>query len=133
MTTSTIERKIKGLLAQAADREGTPEGDAFRDKAFSLMAQYGVEQATLPNADADDIANTAISLSGCYTDMQAILLAAISQALHCRSLSWKQRGSTRVSRTIVYGRRCHLDRVTMLFSLLNPQMITGAANGLFTK
>ena len=38
----SIKAKVEKLLRQAADREGTPEGDAFREKAFSLMAEYGV-------------------------------------------------------------------------------------------
>lgn len=121
-----IERRIKGLLAKAADREGTPEGDACRDKAISLMAQYGVEEAKLNTDEGNAMTSRTIKLGGSYTHQQSYLYAAIANALHCKTIAM---GTGRKTNEItIFGRARHVERAVMLGTILNPQMITGSNN-----
>lgn len=119
-----IERRIKGLLAQAADREGTPEGEIFQARAFELMARYGVEQAQLDTGDGDELIAREIDLAGAYTPMQFHLAGVVGKALHCYSLG--KGNGRKVNRVIFYGKARHAERAVMLFSILNPQMAAGA-------
>ena len=43
--TDDLKSRVQKLLNQAADREGTPEGDTFYEKAFDLMARYGFDES----------------------------------------------------------------------------------------
>lgn len=121
-----IKDKVQKLLNQAADREGTPEGDVFYEKAFELMARYGFEEKDLGPRD-DEMTYVSFDLSGTYTDMQMYLLNAIATALHCTTLGAKMPRRIRVERGTVYGLRRHIDRVSLLFSLLNPMMAAQAS------
>ena len=44
---AAMKEKVQKLLALARDRQGTPEGETFENKAFELMAKYGVSAAAL--------------------------------------------------------------------------------------
>lgn len=121
-----IERRVRALLAQAADQDGTPEGDAFQARAFELMARYGVDQAQLGDDDTDEMGKRVIELAGAYTPSQFELAGYIGRALHCHI---EGRGNGRkVLRVVFYGKTRHIERAAMLFSILNPQMATGAEN-----
>lgn len=126
MNNDKIMRKIKALMSQANDQAGTPEGDAFLDKALTLMAEYGVEQAQLNEPADNEIVSKEIAHSGSYTDMQAQLLAQIARALHCATVGSGVFRSSRISRTTLFGRKRHVERVEMLFSVLNPEMLAGS-------
>lgn len=125
-TMDTIKVKVEKLLRMAADREGTPEGDVFRDKAFELMAQYGVERAQLRSDDPNDAVRRDVEFAGTYTDMQFELFNSLARELHCQAVMFKVPRSSRVERGVVFGCQHHVDRVMMLFGLLSPQMIVGA-------
>ncbi|WP_018297763.1 DUF2786 domain-containing protein [Corynebacterium lubricantis] len=119
-----IKERVQKLLNQAADREGTPEGDAFYDKAFELMASYGFDERDLGTKQVgDNISRKVFAFSGAYTDMQAYLLNSLVRGLHCVAFSAGTYRSTKVKQMTVFGAERHLDRVDLLFSLLNPQMI----------
>lgn len=120
-----ITRRIQGLLAQAADREGTPEGDTFRDRAFELIAQYGVDEAKLQgNTTGNGMVHGTLDMSGPYTVMQQTLLSGIAQALRCQVIGV---GSTRkVEQLHIFGRQRNVDRALLLYSVLMPQMMAGA-------
>lgn len=121
-----IERRVRALLTQAADQDGTPEGDAFQARAFELMARYGVDQAQLGDNDTDEMTKRTINLTGSYSHQQLNLAGTIGHALHCQVYG---RGTGRKADSFtVYGRARHIERVVMLFSILNPQMATGAEN-----
>lgn len=124
--TNAIRAKVEKLLAMAADREGTPEGDTFRDKALELMAQYGVEASQTNTAGRTSAIRVDIEFSGRYTDMQFRLLNTLAHALHCHVVMFQVPRSSRVVRGVVFGREHHVERVTLLHSLLNPAMIAGA-------
>ncbi|MHA2788063.1 DUF2786 domain-containing protein [Corynebacterium sp. S7] len=127
--TNKIKERVQKLLNQAADREGTPEGDAFYDKAFALMASYGFDERDLSTQqDADNVGRKTFAFSGAYTDMQAYLLNSIVHGLHCVAFSSGTYRSTKVKQMMVFGTERHLDRVDLLFTLLNAQMIAQAKN-----
>jgi hypothetical protein len=125
--TDKIKEKVQKLLAQANDREGTPEGDMFMSRAFELIAQYGLEGVELDPQESADAVHKSVNLSGSYTDRQAVLLHSIATALHCKSLSNRKYNSTAVASVELFGAKRHIERVEMLFSLLNPQMVAGAS------
>ena len=80
-----VREKVRKLLNQAADREGTPEGDVFRDKAFALIAQYGLDPAKLgdPTDAGAEMKVVDLDMSGAYQRQQIGLLNALARALHC--------------------------------------------------
>ena len=119
-----IERRVRALLTQATDQAGTPEGDAFQARAFNLIARYGINEAALRPCDDTEIIGRTIELGGAYTPIQLQLAGAIGEALHC----YVQGTGTgrKVSAFMVYGKARHVDRVVLLFSILNPQMVTAA-------
>lgn len=120
----SIKDRVKKLLDRAADQQGTPEGDACFAKAFDLMSRYGFEERDLKNPDdGDEVINKTFEFRGAYTDMQATLLQCLSEALHCKAYMTKRHRSTKVMDMTVFGLRRHMERVDMLFSLLNPKML----------
>lgn len=122
-----IRDKVQKLLNQAADRQGTAEGDSYYAKAFALMAQYGFDERDLHRDDeAGEVRHEIFEFSGAYTEMQSTLLLAIATALHCTGFAQRVRRSTRISSATVFGVGDHVERVKMLFSMLNPAMLLAA-------
>ena len=119
-----IERRVRALLAQATDQAGTPEGDAFQARAFNLIARYGINEAALHPCDGTEMIGRTIELGGAYTPIQLQLAGAIGEALHC----YVQGMGTgrRISAVMIHGKARHVDRVVLLFSILNPQMVAAA-------
>lgn len=126
-TDDKIKQRVQKLLNQARDQEGTPEGDAFYARAFELMAQYGYEQRDLrDNDDGSEVGQRAYEFSGAYTDMQANLLLTIARALHCSGFTQRVYNSTRIKDAVIFGCARHLERVDMLYALLQPAMLADA-------
>ncbi|WP_231914600.1 DUF2786 domain-containing protein [Corynebacterium renale] len=121
-----IKSRVQKLLNQAADREGTPEGDIFYEKAFALMAQYGLEASQLGD-EREDEGILRLEFSGTYTDMQARLATALAKVLHCVCFVNSLPRSTRVYEITIFGAAHHRGRVEMLFHMLNLTMAGGAA------
>ena len=122
----SIKLKVEKLLAMAADREGSPEGDAFRVKAFELMAQYGVDEAQLSAGEEARVVHRETQLTGTYTDMQFMLLNALGTVLHCQVVMFKLPRSSKVSKAVLFGRPHHVERAVLLYGFLSPAMIAGA-------
>lgn len=122
-----VKQRVRKLLNQAADREGTPEGEAFYEKAFALMAQYGLAASQVDDSPDAQVGYSVIEFSGTYTDMQARLATALAKVLHCECFVNSKRRSTRVSRITIFGAEHNRDRAEMLFRMLNLSMATGAA------
>jgi len=122
-----VKERVQKLLNQAADRAGTAEGEIFYQKAFELMATYGFEERDLRNpTDGDEVIMRTFALGGSYTDMQASLLLNLCNALHCMGYMESTRRSRKISTVTAFGLRRHIERVDMLFGVLNPQMAAGA-------
>ncbi|MEX3504224.1 DUF2786 domain-containing protein [Corynebacterium sp. LK2510] len=122
-----LKAKVRKLLNQAADREGTAEGDAFYERAFELMAAYGFRERDIDNPDdGADTIHLRVEFDGAYTDMQSLLLLRLADAMHCTGFAHKAYNSTRTPAATIFGLRCHVERVRMLHALLSPVMIAGA-------
>lgn len=122
-----VKERVHKLLNQAADQEGSPEGETFYRKAFELMANYGFEERDLARPDDDvEVMRKQYSFSGTYTDMQARLFADVAGGLHCVVFYNKNYGGTSVNSATVFGVRSHVERLDVLYSLLLPQMLAGA-------
>lgn len=127
MTTSTgnasIKEKVQKLLNQAADQEGTPEAEAFYEKAFELMARHGVEHWELPGNDQSrGMRKLVVDLTGKYTEMQMHLLNSIADGLHCTAVAMRRARAVGVESGMVFGVSMHVERVELLFTILNPLM-----------
>lgn len=119
-----IKEKVRKLLAQAEDRHGTLEGDVFYDKAFELIARYGIDRSDL-DTDESSVVSRTIDIGGAYSGMQAALLIALAEALYCTGFSSGPR-LTKISSVTLFGREKHLDRVDMLYAMLRLTMFSGA-------
>lgn len=136
MTTTTttttkkanIEERVRKLLAQAHDQEGTPEGETFRAKAFEMIARYGIEEAALArNEKRDDIVQSIVELGGVHSDLRSYLMSMMADALHCMTVVHTVSRSRRISKIEIFGRKAHVERVVFLFDVLAPQMLALAA------
>lgn len=119
----SIRDKVRKLLNQAADQEGTPEAAVFYDKAFSLMARHGFDERDV--ASGEDIRGRQrldIEFQGSYSDMQMNLLNTLADALHCVAVAMRRPRAVGVVSGSVFGLRAHVERVDLLFALLNPTM-----------
>ena len=125
-TENKVKQRLKKLLNQARDREGTPEGDVFYARAFELMAEYGYEQRDIDGPDPAEVGRRTYEFAGAYTEMQANLLLTIATALHCTGFSQRVYNSTRMKDAVIFGCERHLERVDMLYSLLLPAMLADA-------
>lgn len=121
-----VKDRIRKLLAQAEDRQGTPEGDVFYDKAFELLARYGFECSDVQQED-NKVEQRTVPIDGAYSGMQAALLIELARALHCTGFNTGPRVSKIVSVTL-FGRACHLERVVLLYGMLRLSMLCGARN-----
>ncbi|QGU02852.1 hypothetical protein CKALI_09985 [Corynebacterium kalinowskii] len=119
-----IKERIRKLLAQAEDQQGTPEGDVFYDKAFALIAQYGIDRSELDHDD-ESVTMRTFAIDGSYSGMQASLLISLGEVLHCVGFNTGPRPS-RIYSVTLFGLPKHLDRVEMLYSMLRLSMLSGA-------
>ncbi|WP_219459822.1 DUF2786 domain-containing protein [Nonomuraea rhizosphaerae] len=124
MTTAsdkTLDR-IRGYLAIAEHpNTGTEEAETFRERAYALMAKYGIERAHLAAAGqiTDELASWGLVVNGTHQAEQIQLLAAVVNARTCRVLSWRVDGQTFL---MVSGYQSDLDAVQMLYASLALQM-----------
>jgi hypothetical protein len=120
--------KVRKLFAKAESVAGTPEADIFNAKAYDLIAKYGVDETAARERAGEGpapIVTVDITLTGPYITQQRGLLQSIAKSLHCAPL-WMSR-KTGPDRDIIVGTSNHTDRVQVLFSMLMPQMLAGAA------
>lgn len=126
-----IERVAK-LLRQAEDAEQSgrdAENVAFQEKAFEIMAAYGIDEA-LARAKQDGLdakvdpkaGSIYIRLEGKYRPMQAHLLHRVARAMHCTAIQLGTMGNITLK---VYGMPDHLDRLQILWEILVPQAQRG--------
>lgn len=123
-----LRDKVAKLLRQAEDVAGTPEEAVFQAKAFELMAKYGISEAVVDAAkrglDASDLRDAIkweVIIEGKYAQAQMLLLHNLAQSLHSKTVYVKDGAGT--LRMYVYGVPTHLERIQMLWSILQPQMM----------
>lgn len=95
-----IKDRIRKLLAQAEDQEGTSEGEAFLDKAFELLAEYGLDRSEVEQSG--NAMQREIAIDGSYSLEQAQLLLAIAEAMHCVGFSIGP-GNGRADSVTIFG------------------------------
>lgn len=116
------KERIRKLLAQARDQEGTPEGDAFQAKAFELAARYGLTEFDLEDStdlSADLVEE--ITVEGSYRIERQTLLGNIAAALGCALVRY--RGSNRVK---IAGSRANVEKTRVLYDSLVLHMMSEA-------
>jgi hypothetical protein len=124
---------VAKLLRQAEDVAGTPEEQVFHAKAFELMAKYGLDIANieahkegLDVSQLPDAIKWSARISGKYAYQQLLLLHNISQALHCKTVYTTIRDASDGKKCYalhVFGVPRHVERVEMLWNILQPQML----------
>ena len=128
-----IAVKIGKLLAQAEDAAKAGRSDeeqAFQIKAFTLLAQYGLSEATARAALDGHAAKVEVKaeyiyqvMEGKYKPVQATFFYHFAEALHCKSiLVGGRQGNVTVQ---VFGVPDHLRRVQMMWKMLQPQLMRG--------
>lgn len=118
-----IAQRIAKLLDTAESYGDSPAAETYRQKAYALSAQYGVEAAERMGDEAYDMLIAEYDMVGSYTDMQANLLHCIADALHCYVVVQRMPRSSKVAKATVFGKARHIERVEMLFEVLNDQMV----------
>lgn len=116
--------KVAKLLRQAESVDGTPEADMFRSRAFELIAKYGIDEAlVLEKQTRAELPPEAIEwtvrVQGSWQHAQMLLLFSLGHSLHCE-VAYKS-GTPLVVK--VYGMPNHIDRVRILWELLQPEML----------
>lgn len=123
MTTQRIADKIRKLLAQAADREGTPEGDAFQAKALDLLARYGLTEFDVED-DAQDLQKDCIEfydVTNYFRVQRQTLIGVIARALEVFAVR-----IPRSTTIILAGTRRNVARTIMLYEQLVMHAESGA-------
>jgi hypothetical protein len=122
---------IKDLLAKARRTDG-PESDAFAARATKLMAEYGVEEAMLEEADegTGELVCKKVRFRAPYIQDKAGLFTAISFVLGCKNV-WHDEDNQylRGEKILrVYGYASDFERAHLLFGSLNLHMARELVN-----
>lgn len=118
--------KVRKLFAQAKSVAGTPEAEAFEERAFALIAKHGIDELEARRAAGDSASDYALcrrfTIEGPYPKQQKALLTRIADAFHCSSVLLHGHHTVEV-----FGIPEHIYDAHTLFSILNPQMLAQAA------
>lgn len=120
--------RIRKLFAKAESVAGTPEADVLLERAYALLAKYGVDEVLArsgPDATAAEVTVHDHVVSGKYQPDQVSLIASLSVAMHCRAVTSARGDGTRVVHVV--GVRRHVERVSMLAGALTGVMLAAAA------
>ena len=120
--------RVRKLFAKAESVAGTPEAEVLLERAYALLAKYGVDE-TLARAGTDPSASEVMLLapvvSGKYQPDQVGLVASLCAAMHCRAVTSRRGDGARVVHIV--GARRHVERVGMLAGALTGIMLAAAA------
>jgi hypothetical protein len=126
-------QRVAKLLRQAegAAQAGNPEEEqAFQLRAFEIMARYGIDEA-LARATVDGLNKTIdpkgdhfyVTMEGRYKPLQADVYYQLVQVLHCQAvLTAGRQGRVTLH---VFGMPDHLERIRIMWDLLQPQFMRG--------
>lgn len=120
--------RVRKLFAKAESVAGTPEAEVLLERAYALLAKYGVDEAlarSQPGDPAGDVAVVDHPVAGAYQPDQVGLVASLATAMHCRAVTATRGDGTRVVHIV--GVRRHVDRVVMLAGALTGVMLAAAA------
>lgn len=119
---------IAKLLTQAASVAGTPEAEAFTDRAFQLTAALGIQQSGIPDAV---VRHREFPVRGEFLHQRIILLVAIATALHCAHACWHLNPTA--ATVEMYGVQGHIDRVQLLYGPLSTRMFRQAMESAWSQ
>jgi hypothetical protein len=129
--TDTMLEKVRKLLAKAEDPAcPVAEAAALNDKAAELIAKYGVDRALLAAAspEVDPVGDRVVAVHPPYALDKAGLLAAVANALRCRSVRRKQWSGGAYAYTMhLFGCESDLERAELLYTSLLVQASFGLA------
>lgn len=117
------KQRIMSLLAKAEDSAATEaEAEAFRGKAYELIAKYGLDQAKLraemgAKSAHDELLVKSIFLKGKYLTDQQLMLNGIGKAIHVQ-LVHRRKGKDGSVEVLAFGYESDIERLEMLFSSL---------------
>lgn len=120
--------RVRKLFAKAESVAGTPEAEALLERAYALLAKYGVDEALArsgPGAQPTEVTVLDHVVSGKYQPDQVGLVASLAAAMHCRAVTSTRGNGTRVVHIV--GVRRHVERVGMLAGALTAVMLVAAA------
>lgn len=120
--------RVRKLFAKAESVAGTPEAEVLLERAYALLAKYGVDEVLArsgPDATAAEVTVYDHVVSGRYQPDQVSLVASLAVAMHCRAVSSARGDGTRIVHVV--GVRRHVERVGMLAGALTGVMLAAAA------
>lgn len=119
-----ILARVRALLEKARNVAGTPEADTYNEKAFELIAKYGIDESearTSASIQSDKLMAVKFRLGSTYTAQRIELLRGIATALHCAGILLD------ANTVQVWGVGRHIERVKLLHDLLAVQMVAGVS------
>lgn len=120
--------RVRKLFAKAESVAGTPEAEVLLERAYALLAKYGVDEALARSGRAHSESEVAVLdhvVSGKYQPDQIGLVASLAAAMHCRAVASTRMDGVRVVHVV--GVRRHVERVGMLAGALTGIMLASAA------
>lgn len=123
-----VAARIRKLFTKAESVAGTPEAEVLLERAYALLAKYGVDEAEARSSASEgssEIITYTHTVAGAYQLDQLTLVGAVAGALHCEAVRSRTADDDRV--LYVLGARRHVDRVEMLAGVLCGVMLAAAA------
>lgn len=119
-----LKRRAAAILNQAANAANEHEKRVFQEKAFALMAEYGLSEAELRamSSDPGKVVVKTFRFPSSYNRARIQLMHRIAEALHCQSTH-----KTSYRSGMIYGVESHVQRVAVLMELIEPQMLAEIA------
>ncbi|MFG1793998.1 DUF2786 domain-containing protein [Nocardia sp. NPDC049149] len=119
-----VVRRVRAMLQAATDDSNENESAAKRQKAWELIAQYGLDNDPRifggRTAEEDQMIRIRVPTKAPFREQRMLLLGSVALALHTRPII--------VGHEVhIVGVRCHVDRVKMIYPIIEVQMI-GAAS-----
>lgn len=131
---------IRSLLVKAEDKAATPEeAEAFRAKAYDLIAKYGIDEAELAmsNPDLNIVGDRKIVMHAPFAQEKVSLFMAVAGPMGVRAVQrkewasgkpWREgRSDRQVVVLHVFGTVGDLDRADLLYTSLLLQQANEAA------
>lgn len=120
--------KIRGLLAKADRTDNAAEAETFREKAFELLAKYGIDEAmatrggtTEEDVEGNKLKAVTFTVRDAYAEERILLIWGIARSLHCAGIRLD------VDKVQIWGVTRHVRRVRFLYDLLHSQMVSEAS------
>lgn len=120
--------RVRKLFAKAESVAGTPEAEVLLERAYALLAKYGVDEVLARSGSDTTAAEITVYdhvVSGRYQPDQVSLVASLAGAMHCRAVTSARGDGTRIVHVV--GVRRHVERVGMLAGALTGVMLAAAA------